>query len=102
MSKIGNQAALKRKIAAHEAADGKWFTPDTMRFFRSRVETGLLAGDHFVSSEQFVPYDGEPAARRFTVRRFDKSDTFMVETVGEFQEFDTLGDALARVEQITK
>jgi hypothetical protein len=56
--------------AANRAAGFFFFSKDTMRFFRSKVESDLLTiGDRqfFVTSEQFVP-GGD------------------VNTIGEFQE----------------
>jgi len=61
-----------------------WFSPDTMRFFRSKIETeGALIGDkYFITSEQ-RDYD---TPRLYSVRIFDRG-TGAVNTVGEFQEF---------------
>lgn len=51
-----------------------FFSPDTMRFFRSRVLSQTFPSPHgvyFVTSEQFVGSDGHKAPRRFTVRAFN-------------------------------
>lgn len=93
----GDTAALADLIDLHEQCDGKWFTPSTMRFFASRVETGLLHGAYFVTSETPDEWEVE---RRFTVRSFDTEDPFMVHTVGDFQQYDSLADALAAVEAL--
>jgi hypothetical protein len=37
---------------ANEAAGFNWFAPETMEAFGSRVETGVIAGRYFVTSEQ--------------------------------------------------
>lgn len=76
---------------ANERAGFHFFEPATLRFFASRVaQTGYLTADHarayFVTSEQFRPFDGTPAARRYTVRVCDLT-TGDVDTVGEFQQY---------------
>ena len=63
-------------IALHTQAGGYWFSEGAMRFFRSRIETDLINGRYFVSSEELP--DG---SRMFSVRTFD--DEFNIEDVGE-------------------
>ena len=82
-------------IKAANASSGQryWFSPDTMRFFRSIADRGVIGGRYFVTSEQYVPYDGDPDPRRFTVRVAHDDGT--IGTVGDFQAHDTLGQARA-------
>lgn len=68
-------------------AGSHWFDPPAMRFFRSRLEGSPYALGVFVSSEQFS--DSSP--RLYSVRRLCLDGT--VETVGDFQQHDTLADA---------
>lgn len=64
-----------------------WFSPDTLRWFRSRIETELVAGRCFITSEQ--QDDNHP--RLFTVREaYPDGD---IGTVGSFQQHATLHDA---------
>lgn len=83
--------------AANRAAGLHFFDADSMRFFRSKVESGVIGGRFFVTSEQFVTYDGVADVRRYTVRRAD--DDGAITTVGEFQQHPTevgaLGAAVA-------
>lgn len=75
-----------------------FFSPATMRFFSSRVESELLENHCFVTSEQdngsplsdIRAWNGE---RRFSVRFFDENSG-IIETVGEFGAYDTLEDAI--------
>lgn len=63
---------------------GHWFSPDTMRFFQSRVSEQVYQGMnkvYFVSSER----NGYHSPRRFTVRVFD-CETKSIDTVGEFNQ----------------
>jgi NADPH-dependent ferric siderophore reductase len=69
-----------------------FFSPDTMRFFKSQVETPLLGGEYFVTSER-APHD---TSRRYTLRQIDW-DTGEVNTIGEFyshRSVDCAKDAL--------
>lgn len=71
-----------------------FFDRDTMNFFRSRVERDalqfgqLIDGKYFVTSEQF----DRSSPRLYSVRSFN-SGTGNVDTVGDFQEFGTKGQA---------
>lgn len=75
-----------------------FFSPATVRFFSSRVESGLLDNHCFITSEQdtgcmsdtIKAWNGE---RRYTVRFFDE-ETGVVETLGEFGAYATLPEAL--------
>jgi hypothetical protein len=72
--------------SANRKAGCFFFSPDTMRFFRSRVGSTVYQGPggvYFVTSEQFVPSRGRPAPRLYTVRVFDPA-TGEVDTAGEF------------------
>ena len=66
-----------------------WFSPDTMGFFNSRVESELVAGKFFVTSEQ-RDWD---APRLYSIRKYDP-ETHQIGTVGDFQAFKTCQDAL--------
>lgn len=74
-----------------------FFTPNAMRFFRSRMEIDAVkVGDGrymFITSEQF----DEEAPRLYTVRsaRLTKSGLWTIDTVGDFQAHETIDDALA-------
>lgn len=61
-----------------------FFSPDTMRFFKSRVGDSVfqgIGGIFFVTSEQF-DYDSE---RKYTVREFNP-ETGNIKTIGDFNE----------------
>jgi hypothetical protein len=72
---------------------GHWFSPDTLRFFRSRVaQGGYVTPDgarvYFVSSEQF-DYN---SPRLYTVRVQDRQ-TGAIDTLGEFQQYGSRNTA---------
>ena len=84
------------EVKARNREAGQYcFSPSTMRFFRSKVArwttTAADGRVYFVSSEQFVGSSGVASPRRYTVR-VQKHDG-SIDTVGEFQGYETLSDA---------
>lgn len=59
---------------------GYFFSPDTLRFFRSRIHDEVYGGRFFVTSEQDYGHD-----RLYTVRVV--KDDYSIATVGEFQQY---------------
>jgi hypothetical protein len=63
-----------------------FFDRKTMSFFNSKIESSLLKGGYFITSEQIETSQGvEP--RKYTLRKANEDAT--VTTVGEFQQFRT-------------
>lgn len=75
-----------------------FFDADTMRFFRSRVESDVIGGRYFITSEQYESSTGERAPRRYTVRVAKNNGD--VDTVGEFQAFSTKAEAVAEARRL--
>lgn len=89
---------IQQIIDGNAAAGQFYFSPDTMRFFRSRVMSRVFPvpdGAVFVTSEK---NDWSP--RTYTVRRFYES-TGEVETVDfpGFQEYATYNGAMKAAER---
>lgn len=87
-------------------AKGHCFDREAMRFFSTTLpQHGYIANDgavFFASGEQFLPLSNGPYPRRYSVRRLDPETRF-VDTVGEFQQYETLRAAtLAARELATK
>ena len=87
-----------------ERAGSFFFSPDTMRFFSSRImsdifPTGLERG-YFVTSERDTAGAAWDGVRRYSVRRYnvtrraDGAARFDVDTVGELGEHATRAAAL--------
>lgn len=75
------------------ANKGKFFfSPDTMRFFKSSVEYWDAKTGFFVTSEK-APLDTK---LRYTVRKAD-FETAEVETIGQFQQYKSLSTARAAI-----
>ena len=92
-------AEVKR---ANAAAGEHFFEPAEMAFFRSRIESELVDGRWFVTSEQMPEglRESPLGPRRYTVRLVRRDGT--IGTVGEFQGFDSAGDALAHIAELRR
>ena len=71
-----------------------WFSPDSIRFFKSRIESELIDGKFFVSSEKNMEDD----PRLYSIRKYNPK-THGIDTVGEFQAFKTCQDALDAIRE---
>lgn len=82
---------MPRTIAELKALNkengGCWFDPGSMRFFGTKIESGIIGGRYFITSEQ-APH----GPRMFSVRSFN--DAGSVETVGEFNSYRSRRDAV--------
>lgn len=86
-------ATIAQIKAANRAAGNHFFDADTMEFFRSRVEGGVIGGRFFITSEQF----DDAAPRRFTIREAREDGS--IETAGEFQSYATREEAASTIQQ---
>tara|TARA_R110000868_G_C10821929_1_gene758683 strand:- start:124 stop:480 length:357 start_codon:yes stop_codon:yes gene_type:complete len=86
---------------AHTATGGYFFSPATMRFFGSRILSGVYGPGVFVTSEQDKPviistgwtsaaWEG---ARRYTVRVCREDGD--IDTLSEYGQFETRAAAIA-------
>ena len=71
-----------------------FFDKGTMEFFNSRIESELLYGRYFITSE-WIGLEGFP--RKYTVHYYT-TETGNITTVGKFQAYDTLESAIQAVE----
>ena len=84
------------KYKAEHGASKYWFTPETMRFFKSRVsEMTWKIGDkiYFISSEK-----QSQESRFYTVRVCEIDGN--IRTVGQFQGHETLRQARNAIREI--
>ncbi len=54
--------------AANRAIGNNWFDRGTMRWWKSRLESGLITRRYFISSEDEFAIDGRQPKRIFAVR----------------------------------
>jgi hypothetical protein len=84
--------------AANRAIDHHFFDRSTMRFFASRIESGLYAGRYFITSEK-AGFTSEQ--RRFTIREVMPSGE--VKTADDsFNKFLFIEDARDRCRELAK
>lgn len=75
---------------ANTSAGQYFFSPSTMRFFRSKVASRtVINGRYFITSEQF----DDDSPRLYTIRRANDDGT--ISTIGEFQQYETVTAAKA-------
>jgi hypothetical protein len=87
--------SIRNVVRANAAAGGFWFSPATMQHFNSRVESNLIRGRYFITSEQREAYpyidvrgQEQPATeRKYTVRYVQ--DDASIETIGDFMAYDS-------------
>ena len=79
---------IKEMVELNTDAGQHYFEEDTMRFFNSIVETAPDEEGMFITSEK----DHEQL-RKYSIRKFDL-ETYEVSTVGKFQEYDSLKQAI--------
>lgn len=66
-----------------------FFSNDTMAFWGSKVEAGMFDNDTFVTSED----NFDRSRKLYTARQYDW-EKHRVKTIGEFQQFDNVEDAV--------
>lgn len=86
---------MKQVMKANKDIGHHWFSKDTMRFFNSRVESELIEGKYFITSEDNFNRD----ARLYSVRIVNKDGT--IDTVGEFLGYKTKQAALEAIQEFT-
>jgi len=84
-----NFQTMAQVKAANKAIGHHWFERSTMRFFNSVIESGLLRGRFFITSERREL----DFPKRYTVRRAQADGS--IETVGTFQGYSDI--ELARI-----
>jgi hypothetical protein len=83
-------------IKTHNHAIGHhFFTKGAMRFFNSRILPTVYGGRYFITSERF----DHNSPRYYTIRECVAGH---IETVGEFQEYATSGQAVTAIKRLLK
>lgn len=70
-----------------------WFDKDTMSFFNSKIETGILQKRFFITSERMETTEPKKYTIRYFVRDYEGVPSLECFCVGEFQQFDSVADA---------
>jgi hypothetical protein len=80
---------MKEAKAISKANGGHFFDAQAMRFFNSKIESELIDGKFFITSER---YDMD-SPKLYTIRQISETGQIL-DDLGDFQEFDTLHGAL--------
>ena len=81
---------------ANTSAGHYFFSPSTMRFFRSKIASrNVINGRYFITSEQF----DASSPRLYTIRRANDDGT--IDTVGDFQQYETAKAAKAAARKLS-
>lgn len=83
-----------KTIADVKQCNRTWFEPGAMRFFRTRVESALIAGRYFITSEKY----SDDAPRLYSIREVDAECE--IETVGKFQGYGSREAAKKEVDRL--
>ena len=84
---------LNAVMRANDEAGRHWFKDDTIQFFKTKLETNLIDGRYFITSER-----GPHGPRAFSVRMADEDAH--IQTVGDFMAYETLKDAETALEGV--
>lgn len=98
MSDTPQFGSITEVEAAFEADDNGWFSEGTMAWWHSKIESPLIGGQYFITSEQREP-DTE---RKFSVRKVTrtKGGSLSIDTIGEFHSHETLEQARAALDEV--
>jgi len=75
-----------------------FFGEREMKFFNSKLHTGLLKGKYFITSEQFISSTGDKFDRLFSIREAVGENN--INTIGDFQQYKSLSEAKKAVNNI--
>jgi hypothetical protein len=93
----GNKYLSVTQIKRHNEDIGQhFFSPDTMRFFKSKVYEDLHLGRYFITSE--MDRYATNGQREYTIRLAD--GTGSIDTVGEFGQYASLRSARTALHKI--
>lgn len=84
-------ANLHDVMEANDQAGRHWFEDDAMQFFKTRLESDLIDGRYFITSEH-----GPHGPRAFSVRMADEDAH--IQTIGNFMGYKTLKRAMTALE----
>jgi hypothetical protein len=93
----GGQYLSVTQIKRHNEDIGHhFFSPDTLRFFKSKVYEDLHLGQYFITSE--MNNYATNGQREYTIRR--ANGTGGIDTVGEFGQYSSLKSARNALKKI--
>jgi len=87
---VGSPFKNMSEVKAKNKESGFYFfSPGTMKFFKSRVVSPLLMGRYFITSETFVSSDGKFSEKTFAIRWAENNGNIKTLEVGGKTKFKT-------------
>lgn len=80
---------------ANKGIGHHWFDTDTMKFWKTRLETDLLGHRYFVTSDEMFD-----RSRAYTIRQANDDGT--IDTVGDFGQYKTRKAAIAEAKALAE
>lgn len=84
-----NTSRIKKVIRHSQMVGNHFFDKETMRFWVSEIESDLFQNNTFVTSED----NFDRSKRLYTVRKYNP-ETGDISTIGKFQQFETIDEAI--------
>jgi hypothetical protein len=88
--------------AAFSAAGSYWFTPGAMKFFNTKIESSLIGGRYFITSERYESGEPKLSNIRKIIRDMENTPSLDIETVGEHMTYKTKQEAMNALEEYRK
>jgi hypothetical protein len=83
-------------IAANQRLGQHWFSKGAMEFFNTVIETDLIDGRHFITSDRMEIED----KKRYAIREVDSLGR--VQTIGNIRDFASVKGAEAYIETLLR
>lgn len=91
--------SIKEIRDENELVGQHWFSPESLRWFGSKIGRTVYGGRYFITSEQDT-YGAWNNERRYTIRVANADST--IDTVGDFGQYATSAEARRAVLAIVK
>ena len=104
MSEIGFDkfTSIPAVKAAFSAAGSHWFSKGAMQWFNSKIESSLIGGRYFITSERYESDSEKLFNVRKVVRDMNSTPSLDIETVGEHMTYKTKQEAMQALEEYRK
>ena len=86
-------SSMQQVKRTNKEAGRNWFSPASMRFFKTRLSREIVCDRYFVSSER-----GPNGLRLYSIRMV--ADDASIKTIGKLQAFDSSRQAIAAIKKI--
>ncbi|MGI9554843.1 MAG: DUF7447 family protein [Vampirovibrionia bacterium] len=88
---IGDTMKTYKKMQEIIRDNPKWFSPDSMKYFNTKIKSGVLKGRYFITEETHYNRYGE-GDTKYSIREAKEDEII---TIGDFHSFETVKEAKA-------